>query len=54
MKGTMKLNGQNVAFEAGQTILEAAANAGVEIPTLCFVKDALPHGARAHLLQNSP
>ena len=45
MMRTMKLNGRDVAFKAGQTILEAAANAGVENPTLCFVKDALPHGA---------
>ncbi len=45
MENTLKLDGQDVAFEPGQTLLQAAAAAGVEIPTLCLVKDAVPHGA---------
>jgi len=45
MKNTLMLNGQEVAFEPGQTLLEVANTAGIEIPTLCFVKDAVPHGA---------
>ncbi len=45
MENTLKLNGQDVAFEPGQTLLQAADAAGVEIPTLCFVKDAVAHGA---------
>jgi NADP-reducing hydrogenase subunit HndD len=45
MENTLKLNGQDVAFEPGQTLLQVATAAGVEIPTLCFVKDAVAHGA---------
>jgi heterodisulfide reductase subunit A len=40
----MKLNGKDVPFEKGQTILEVAQNSGVEIPTLCWHKALLPYG----------
>jgi formate dehydrogenase major subunit len=33
---TFTLNGTSVAFTPGQTILDAARSAGVEIPTLCW------------------
>jgi formate dehydrogenase major subunit len=39
------LNQQNVTFRQGQTILEAAEAAGVQIPTLCHLKGATPTGA---------
>ncbi len=39
------INGHPVAFTPGQTILEAATAVGIEIPTLCHLKDATPTGA---------
>lgn len=39
------LNGKTVDFEPGQMILEAARNAGVKIPTLCYLKGSTPTGA---------
>ena len=42
---TFNLNGVEVPFEAGQTILEAARKAGIYIPTLCYYKDTTPTGA---------
>ena len=33
------INGQTVTFREGDTILEAARNAGISIPTLCYLKD---------------
>ncbi len=44
-KPTMTLNGKLVEFDPGQTILEVATQNGVEIPTLCWLKDATPTGA---------
>ena len=38
------INGQPVQAHPGQTILEAAQQAGVTIPTLCYHKDLSPHG----------
>ncbi|MCR5229438.1 MAG: [FeFe] hydrogenase, group A [Solobacterium sp.] len=35
----LKINGMDVTAESGQTILEAANNAGIHIPTLCYLKD---------------
>ena len=34
----VKINGISVSVEKGSTILDAARKAGVEIPTLCFMK----------------
>ena len=34
-----KINGMEVSVPAGSTVLEAASEVGVEIPTLCFMKD---------------
>ena len=40
-----KINGREVICEAGTTILEAARAAGVDIPTLCYLKDVNKAGA---------
>lgn len=39
------INGKTVSFESGQTILEAARENGIGIPTLCHLKGATPTGA---------
>jgi formate dehydrogenase major subunit len=39
------INGQEVHFKHGQTILQAARSAGIDIPTLCHLKDSTPTGA---------
>ncbi len=39
------LDGQNVPFESGQTILEAAMAAGIYIPHLCWYPELEPHGS---------
>ena len=42
---TVKINGLEVSAPAGSTILEAARLAGVEIPTLCYLKEINEIGA---------
>lgn len=42
---TIKINGVEVSAPAGSTILEAARIAGIDIPTLCFLKDVNEIGA---------
>ncbi len=42
---TFILNGKETPFTLGQTILEAARQAGVTIPTLCCLKGTTPTGA---------
>jgi len=42
---TFTLNGTTVPFNPGQTILEAAEENGVRIPTLCHLKGTTPTGA---------
>lgn len=42
---TIKINGRTVTAPAGSTILEAARLAGIEIPTLCFLKEINEIGA---------
>jgi len=42
---TFVLNGRRVSFAPGQTILEAAEENGVSIPTLCHLKGTTPTGA---------
>ncbi|WP_345907882.1 2Fe-2S iron-sulfur cluster-binding protein, partial [Sphingomonas sp. UBA4815] len=39
------LNGNEVSFVPGQTILEAARQHGTDIPTLCYLKGTTPTGA---------
>ena len=41
----VKINGREYAVPAGSTILDAARVAGVEIPTLCYLKDINEIGA---------
>ncbi len=41
----MVINGREIVFQPGQTILEAARAAGIDIPTLCHLKGATPTGA---------
>ncbi len=40
-----KINNMPVCVPEGTTILEAARSIGIEIPTLCYMKDMLPMGA---------
>jgi len=42
---TLRINDAEVTFEPGQTILEAARETGIAIPTLCHFKDTTPTGA---------
>ncbi len=39
------INGISVAVEAGSTILQAAKKCGVEIPTLCYMKNLTPEAS---------
>ena len=42
---TFMLDGQEIPFEAGQTVIQAARAAGVFIPHLCFHPEFRPHGS---------
>lgn len=42
---TLKINGQEIEAQAGSTILEAARTAGIDIPTLCYLKGVNEPGA---------
>ena len=35
---TLKIDGKIVEFSEGQTILQSASNAGMYIPTLCYIE----------------
>ena len=41
----LKVNGISVSVPEGSSILEAAYQAGVDIPTLCYLKDINEIGA---------
>ena len=45
MSDTFILNGKETPYTPGQTILEAARNGGIEIPSLCYLKGSTPTGA---------
>lgn len=45
MSKTISIDGKPVEFVEGQTIMEAAAAAGVYIPHLCHHPDFTPHGS---------
>ncbi len=45
MSKTISIDGKQVAFAEGQTIMEAATAAGVYIPHLCHHPDLPPHGS---------
>ena len=38
----LKIDGVAVSVESGATVLDAADKVGVEIPTLCHLKDCAP------------
>ncbi len=42
---TLKIDNVDVAIEAGSTILQAAREAGIKIPTLCYLEGVSPVGA---------
>ena len=42
---SLKIDGVEVSVEEGKTVLEAARQVGIEIPTLCAHKDLSPYGA---------
>ncbi len=44
-KNTITIDGQDIPFEAGQTIMDAALAAGVYIPHLCHRPGLTPHGS---------
>ena len=41
----IKINNQFVTAEEGDTILEAANKSGIQIPTLCYLKNVIRSGA---------
>ncbi len=41
----VKINGMDYSVKAGSTILEAAHEVGIDIPTLCYLKDINEIGA---------
>jgi len=43
-KITLSINGQSVTTEEGKTVLEAARDADIYIPTLCYHPELLPYG----------
>ncbi len=45
MSKTISIDGQSVAFQEGQTIMDAALAAGVYIPHLCHNPEFKPHGS---------
>lgn len=45
MNGTITIDGKKIPFMEGQTIIEAAAEAGVYIPHLCHHPEFTPHGS---------
>ena len=42
---TVKIDGRPVEVEKGTTVLHAAQQAGIEIPTLCYLEDVLADGS---------
>ena len=41
---SLKINGQKIEAQPGQTILHVARQNGLDIPTLCYHKDLSPTG----------
>ena len=44
-QNTITINGNELAFESGETILQIARRSDIDIPTLCYLKGATPTGA---------
>ncbi len=45
MTKTIRIDGNTIPFEEGQTIIEAATAAGIYIPRLCHHPEFTPHGS---------
>lgn len=45
MSNVFTLDGQEIPFEPGQTVMQAALSAGVFIPHLCYHPEFRPHGS---------
>ena len=46
MKGiTLEIDGKKMKAKEGMTLLEAARELGIEIPTLCYQEQLAPYGA---------
>ena len=45
MSKTISIDGKDIPFKEGQTIIEAATEAGIYIPHLCHNPDYEPHGS---------
>ncbi len=45
LKNLMVINGNELPFEPGETILDVARRGDIDIPTLCHLKGATPTGA---------
>lgn len=44
-KSTFFIDGQEIPFEPGQTVIQAALTAGIYIPHLCYHPEFHPHGS---------
>ena len=44
-KKMIVINGNELLFEADETILDVARRNDIDIPTLCHLKGTTPHGA---------
>ncbi|MBU2054284.1 MAG: (2Fe-2S)-binding protein, partial [Proteobacteria bacterium] len=42
---TLRIDGKEITTEPGKTILEAAREGGVSIPSLCYHESLLPIGS---------
>ena len=42
---TFNLDGQEIPFAAGQSVMQAALSAGVFVPHLCYHPEFRPHGS---------
>jgi predicted molibdopterin-dependent oxidoreductase YjgC len=45
MKNSLKMNGRELEFQPGQTLIDVAKANGIHIPTLCHLKGLTPTGA---------
>ena len=44
-ENTLAIDGKELSFEQGETILQVAQRNGIDIPTLCYLKGTTPTGA---------
>ena len=45
MTGRIQIDGQSIPFAEGQTVMQAAEDAGVSIPHLCYHPDYAANGS---------